>query len=402
MRRAHISIILSEVYKFNDYRIAQLFHTEKELRILLKKTRKTGACASCGKRCRKVEEEYERTIKDLDFVTKRTFITFKQYKMRCSCGYRGVESLDFVDKYSFHTKRFEEYVAMLCQKMSITDVASLCKINWKSVKNIDKKALKKLIIPSSKLNPEGIGVDEVAYKKGHNYLTIVRDIDLKKVIWIGIGRKEETLDGFFKEIGEEKSKKITVAVLDMWDAYIASIRKNAPQADLVFDKFHISKKVNEALDSVRKSEFRGADKVERKNMKRKRFIILSRNKNLNKDGKQTIKDLKEINEKLYVAYLLKEQILNIFDESNIMRALSRFAMWFSNVEKSGFAAFKEVAKTLKNYLYGIMNYFYYKITNAGAEAINNKINIVKRRAYGFKDIDYFMLKILQSCGWRSS
>ena len=98
----------------------------------------------------------------------------------------------------------------------------------------------------------------------------------------------------------------------------------------------------------------------------------------------------------------KEQILNIFDETDIMRALSRFAMWFSNVEKSGFAAFREVAKTLKNYLYGIMNYFYYRITNAGAEAINNKINIVKRRAYGFRDLEYFMLKILQSCGWRSS
>ena len=397
MKYSHTSII-RELYPFKGFRISQSFLTEKELRISLEKTRKTGVCPSCGKRCRKIEEEQERTIRDTDILYRKSFITFKQYKVSCSCGYRGIEYLDFVDKYSFITKRFEGDIAMLCEKMSLTDVAELYQINWKTAKNIDKKALRKLIVPLSEMNPESIGIDEVAYEKGHNYLTIVRDLSLNKVIWIGIGRKEETLDGFFRELGQGKSRKIKVAVLDMWDPYLASLSKNIPQAEIIFDRFHISTKVNDALDSIRKSEFRKADKQERRNMKRKRFIILSRKKNLNEEGKETIENLKTINEQLYVAYLLKEQVLDIFDEKNVFVALRRFNKWFSNVEKSGITAYQAVVKTLKHYMYGILNYFWHRVTNAASEAINNKINIVKRRAYGFRDLEYFMLKILQKCG----
>lgn len=128
--------------------------------------------------------------------------------------------------------------------MSIKDTAQLCRLNWKTVKNIDKKHLQKLVVPLSELNPRGIGVDEIAYEKGHRYLTIVRDLDLKRVIWIGNGRRKETLDGFFSELGDKKAKCIRVAVMDMWDPYIASFNENCPDADIVFDKFHVSKSEN--------------------------------------------------------------------------------------------------------------------------------------------------------------
>lgn len=188
--------------------------------------------------------------------------------------------MDFVDKYSFYTKRFEEYAAALCEKTTLKDAAEICRIDWKTAKSIDKKALVKLRIGLESLSPWGIGIDEVAYEKGHKYLTIVRELETNRVIWIGIGRKKEVLDAFFIELGPEKAAKIRVAVMDMWDAFIASVKEHCPNADIVFDKFHVSKKVNEALDSIRKEEFRKADPVERKDMKHKRFLILSRNKNL--------------------------------------------------------------------------------------------------------------------------
>jgi len=330
-----------------------------------------------------------------------TWITFHQFKIVCYCGYRGIEQLDFVDKYSFLTKAFEQYVALLCEKMSLKDVASLVRIDWKTAKHIDKKNLRKLIVPLSQLSPEAIGVDEIAYEKGHNYLTVVRDIITGAVIWIGIGRRKETLDGFFNGLGREKSRAISIVVMDMWDPYIASVRENCPNAAIVFDKFHISKKINEALDSIRKSEFRKADEKERKDMKRKRFLILSRQKRLNDEQKETIEDLKQINARLYEAYLLKEQILDIFDETNDHAALVRLGKWIANVRRLGIAPFLTVIKTMENYWYGIANYFRLRLTNAASEGFNNKINIIKRRAYGFRDLEYFMLKILQSCGWRA-
>ena len=402
MKRYTCIPLLRQVYVFSGFRISQVFLTEKELRVSLEKTRKTGKCADCGKRCRMIEDVYEREIRDLDFVGRKTHVILKEFKVLCTCGYRGIEKLDFLDKYCLYTKRFEDYIALLCEKMTLKDVSQLCKIDWKTAKNIDKKYLAQQIVPLSGLAPMKIGVDEIAYEKGHHYITVVRDIILNKVIWVGLERKKETLDGFFAELGKEKSAKIEIAVMDMWDPYIASVKENCPNAEIIFDKFHISKKVNEALDSIRKTEFRKADKEERIGMKKKRFLILSRQERLQPEQKETVEDLKRINAKLYEAYLLKEQILDIFTETNWHSAAIRLGKWIANVERLGIEAYKKVISMLRDHWYGIVNYFKYQLTNAASEGFNNKINIIKRRAYGFRDISYFMLKILQSCGWRSS
>ncbi len=192
-----------------------------------------------------------------------------------------MEELDFLDKHSFCTKRLEDYVFLLFQKMSIKDAAELSKLDWKTVKNIDKKHLQQLVMPLSEYTPERIGADGISYEKGHRCLTVVRDLDLKRVIWVDKSRREETLNEFFLELGEEKARRIMVAVMDMWDPYLSSVSENCPDAEIVFDKFHISKKVNEALDFVRKKEFSKEDSRERKNMKKKRFLILSRQNRLN-------------------------------------------------------------------------------------------------------------------------
>lgn len=133
--------------------------------------------------------------------------------------------LEFVEKYDQYTKRFAEYVALLCEKMSLTDVAKVAKINWKTAKKIDKENLQKLVKDLKDINPTRIGIDEIAYEKGHKYLTLVRDLD-KGIIWTGTGRKKETLNEFFIELGKEKSMKIAFTVIDMLDPYIASIKEN--------------------------------------------------------------------------------------------------------------------------------------------------------------------------------
>ena len=152
------------------------------------------------------------------------------------------------------------------------------------------------------------------------------------------------------------------------------------------------------MDNVRKQEFAKADKEERKMMKHKRFIILSRQKRLNDEKRETLHDLMALNNNLYAAYILKEQALDIFDETNEQTALHRFKKWLENIRLAGIEQFEQAAKRIENYMYGILNYFKYRLTNAQSEGFNNKINVIKRRAYGFRDLEYFKLKILQTCG----
>ena len=281
--------------------------------------------------------------------------------------------------------------------MTIKDVAKETGLHWETVKNIDKREAQKYVMNLSEVSPTRIGVDEIAYEKGHKYLTIVRDVDLGKVIWVEQDRKKETFDKFFQELGKEKSMNISIAAMDMWDPFIASVKENT-NAEIVFDKFHIAKHINEAVDKTRKQEFAKADDEERKLMKKKRFLILSRKKNLTRAKKESLKDLMTKNDTLYKAYLLKEQILDIMDEEDENKALKRFAKWFYNILLSQLPHFAGVAKMLQKYSYGILNYFKHKITNAASEGFNTKINVIKRRAYGFRDLEYFRLKIIQLCG----
>ncbi len=281
--------------------------------------------------------------------------------------------------------------------MTIKDAAKETGLDLETVKSIDKNEAKKYVESLDTADPTRIWVDEIAYAKGHNYLTVVRDVDKRKVIWVGKTRKKETLDEFFKKLGEERSKRINLAVMDMWDPYIASTKENT-NAEIVFDKFHVAKKINEALDKVRKREFAESNKEDKKSMKKKRFLILKRNENLEDEKKEELKTLMDKNQNLYTAYLLKEHMLDIMDDKRADVALRRCGIWFKNVLKSGFKEFIKVANTMKKYWYGIKNYFKYRITNAGSEGFNNKINVIKRRAYGFRDLDYFIYKIIQLCG----
>lgn len=290
------------------------------------------------------------------------------------------------------------YVASLCEMMTIKDVAKITRLDWKTVKFIDKEYIKSTLPSIEILNIKRIAIDEIAVMKGHKYLTIIRDYDTGMAIKIVFGRGFEEVYGALITLGEETLAKILYASLDMWDPYIKAITQACPNAKLVFDKFHVVSKVNDALDTIRRKEFAKASVDERINMKHKRFIILSREENLKTTEKEELKVLMKQNEKLYKGYLLKEQILAIFDDkkSTFEQIKERIDLWISNILSNEMEEFYGVVNTIKNYLYGILNYFRYGMTNAIAEGFNTKINVLKRRAYGYSDIEYFMLKIYQS------
>jgi len=389
--------VLRNLFPYKGYKFSVLENGNRIL-IGMKSRRKCGICPSCGKRCRNVETEYERTVRDLDLAQRQCCLLFKQKKLRCSCGYRGLEKLDFVSKSRRVTTRMETYVVSLCEKMSLKEVAEIVHLDWKTVKNIDREYIRSLLPDINKLVITRIAIDEIAIMKGHKYFTIIRDYDTGVAIKILFGRTYEETAKALVSLGKEKLANIRFASLDMWDPYIKAVKEQCLNAELVFDKFHVVKKVNEALDMVRKKEFANAEPDERINMKHKRFVILKREENLNRKQKEELQMLMQSNEKLYKAYLLKEQVLSIFDDktSTFDQITERFEAWFSNILSNELEEFYAVVDTIRHYFYGVLNYFRYGMTNAIAEGFNTKINIIKRRAYGFRDLEYFMLKIYQS------
>ena len=397
-KRSKYEVVFKNLFFVPGYKITDLQDTDDRVFVSLKKVG-LSKCPQCGSVSNQIEESYTRIVRDLDLRNKQSHIVFEENKIRCcSCGYRGIEYLEFVRPYSRCTKELEDAVGFCTSRMPLTDAAAIWGLDWKTVKDIDKRSIQDKMIDLKTLNPTKIGVDEIAYMKGHQYLTIVRDITARRVIWVGFKRKTATLDEFFTELGPEKSKTITACCMDMWDPYIASVKKNT-RADIVFDKFHIIKKVNEVLDKVRKSVFAQSDKSTRKEMKHKRFLILHRRKNLiEEEDIESLEQLLESNKPLYTAYILKEEIADIFDDVDESRETVRLEQWFKNVSDSGITEFLPVVSMIQSYLYGVLNYFKHRLTNAGSEGFNNKINVIKRAAFGFRDIEYFKLKIFQRCG----
>ncbi|MFH0875879.1 MAG: ISL3 family transposase [archaeon] len=365
----------------------------------MERTRKASICPMCNKQCLLFEEEYERNIKDLDLANAKCFLRINQRKIRChKCGYRGIEFLSFAGKYDRVTKRLADKIAEDCEEACLKEVARRYHLNWKTVKEIDREHIKAMLPEIGKLVIRRIAIDEIAIEKGHKYFTIIRDYDTGIALKIIFGRDYKNVKEALETLGTERLSLIKYASLDMWDPYIKAIKECCPNAELVFDKFHVVKKINEAVDKVRKKEFAHASDQERIYMKHKRWVILHRHKNLKPEQKETLENLIGNNNRLYKAYLLKEQMLSIFDEkeSTFEIICKRINTWMENVLGNELDEFHQVITTMKNYMYGILNYFKYGMTNAIAEGFNTKINVLKRRAFGFRDVEYFALKIYQS------
>lgn len=392
-----LNSFLGSLFPFKGYKPCVL-KLETDIIIGLKSRRTTGTCPKCIKMCRNIEHEYERLIRDLNMADFRCYLRFRQKKIRCKCGFRGLEKLDFVAKYERVTTRLAAKVAQDCEEASLKEVARRYNLNWKTVKEIDRAHIKSFLPEIDQQQIKRLAIDEIAVMKGHKYFTVIRNYDSGVAIKIFFGRGYKETAEALASLDKDKLARIRFVSLDMWDPYIKAVKEQCPHAKLVFDKFHVVKKVNEALDDVRKKEFAKSADEERIEMKRKRWIILSREKNLKTGQKETLYQLMKNNERLYKAYLLKEQILSIFDDkiSTFEKICDRIKCWLENILSNELEEFNAVTKTIQNYLYGILNYFRYGMTNAIAEGFNTKINVLKRRAFGYRDIEYFMLKIYQS------
>jgi len=336
-------------------------------------------------------------IRDLSVFTYKAYLNIYKHRTNCpDCGVK-IEKLDFVDSYSRCTSRFEALVARLCRITSLKQVAELLELDWKTVKDIDKKYLKKQFAIPDYDNLRLLAVDEIAAHKGHKYFTVVMDLERTRVIWVGKDRTQKTLNRFFKELGRKRAKKIEAIGCDMWDPFIASIEENTPGAKIVFDKFHVIKNYSKVIDKVRNIEFKKATEENKEAIKGTKYLLLKNRNNLKKNQKERLQSLLELNENINIAYILKDALKRLWNYKSVGCANRCLDSWISTALASEIRPAVNFAQTLNRHRYGLINHCHYPINSGKLEGMNNKIKVIKRIAYGFHDDEYFILKIKQGC-----
>jgi transposase len=276
-------------------------------------------------------------------------------------------------------------------------VAKEFHLNWKTVKALEKQYMQEQLRRAGTPGPKIIGIDEVSIRKGHTYRIVVSDLERKRPIWFGgEDRSEKSMDLFYGRLGEKKSKRIQLAVMDMWKAFHSSTRKHAAQAAILFDKFHVVRHLNEALDTVRKSEYARLSGKDRRFIKGQKYTLLSRRENLDTEGRCALRTLLKANKRLNIAYLLKESFCQLWEYKKEGWARKFFDNWWSSLKWQRLKPYEEFAQMIESHWDGIVAFIQSedKVSLGFVEGLNNKIRVIQRRAYGLRDEEYLRLKVL--------
>ena len=299
------------------------------------------------------------------------------------------------------TKRFAQTIGRECREMTISRVAEMHQMTWDQVRALEMEYMEELI----KRHPvpqklDAIGVDEISIRKGHNYAIVVADLKRQRPIWVSkdLGRDEEHMDRFFDEMGKKRSASIKLAVMDMWKPFRNSLRTNAHQAEIVYDKFHVIKHLSSALDNVRRLEYKRVAEKDKRFIKGQRYTLLSHKTNLDADGKQALRLLLKANKRLNKAYLLKESFGQLWDYNNPKWARKFFDNWKSQLRWSRMKPFEDFVALVERHWDGIISYCKpgHKVSLGFMEGLNNKIRVIQRRSFGIRDMDYLRLKVVTS------
>jgi transposase len=284
---------------------------------------------------------------------------------------------------------------MLLEAITVQDVATRLKMNWNTVKEIDKVYLKKHFSKPRLCDAKYLAMDEFAVSKGHTYKTVVLNLETSQVLYIGDGRNTGVLDDFFKRLKSARAKIKAVAI-DMWPVYIEAVVNHLPKAKIVYDRFHIVRNFNNVIDEARRSIFHEEmDLHKRRLMKGTRWLLLKNSANLNEEKNEVsrLAMALKINQPLAAIYYLKEDLQQLWAQLSRATASRFLDGWIKRARATGLFVLRKFVNSLLAHRTGIMNWFEHPISTGPLEGLNNKIKVLKRKAYGFRDHEYFALKI---------
>ena len=319
-------------------------------------------------------------------------------RVQCKrCGTVKREKLPWLANNPFYTKRFAYHVGRKCRAMTIKDVAKELKLDWHTVKTLEKEYMQEQLRRNPVAAPRAIGVDEISLRKGHIYRIVVSDLERGKPIWFGgEDRSEASLDLFYNSLGPKKSNKIELAVMDMWKAFEKSTKKNVPETAILYDKFHVMRHLGDALDKIRKIEYARLAGKDRSYIKGQKYTLLSNRENLTLDGRKALKKLLGANKRLNTAYVLRESFGQLWSYQTEGWARRFFDNWKESLKWQRLEPYEKFAAMIERHWDGIAAYSKpeNKVSLGFVEGFNNKIRVIQRRAYGLHDEEYLRLKIL--------
>jgi transposase len=355
-------------------------------------------CQGCGQRACGVHSWTQRKIRDLSFATARTWITCRYRKVFCAhCQGIHIEDLELFHPYLRVTRRLARYIYRLCKLMTVSEVARHLDIDWKTVKNIDKLYLERDYGQPDLKGLRILAVDEISIRKGHSYLTVVLDFLTGRVVFVGKKRKAKTLKRFFNQLSISQRKKIEAVAMDMWDPFIKAVKDKLPQAKIVFDLFHVVSNFNRVIDKVRNREHRRASKADKAVYKGSKYLLLKNRRNVRRQShRQQLKELLALNQVINTVMILKEKLKHIWTYRSRTWAGKALDQWCDLARSLNIRSVNTFIKMLERQRYGIINHCDYPIHTGKLEGVNNKIKVIKRKAYGFHDLRYFTLKIYQA------
>jgi len=385
-----------EGYEVDSYALEQRRgHSWCVLRLRLQPGQRR-CCSGCLRWCDQVHDAEPRRIRDLPIFEHRVELILSRVRVACPhCGPK-LELLGWLDSYSRVTRRLADSVAQLCTVASILHVSRHFELDWKTVKDIDKRALERQLGPVDLDGVEVIGMDEFAIQKGHRYATVIVEPTRKRVLWIGRGRGREDVRPFFELMGPERCGKLKAAVMDMNAGYELEVRHHCARAAIVFDLFHVVAKYGrEVIDRVRvdrANELR-EQRPERRIVKGARWLLLKNRENLRDAEDVRLQELLAANRSLFVVYVLRDLLKGLWRYRHAGYAARAWRSWYRKALRSRIEPLRRFARNLKPYLPGILAHCQYPLGTNLIEGINNKIKVIKRMAYGFRDDAYFFLKI---------
>ena len=345
-----------------------------------------------------VNSYVRRIIHDIPFLAYRFQIEIELAQVLTKTNLRHIESCEFVAKGCYYTKRFCRLISGLCRHMTISAVARHFDLRWETVKNMDKAYLQATLPaldPSQLVDIKYLGVDEVARAKGHDYMTVVYNLDTGQLIWVHEGRTAEIFSKFLKLLKDTTKQGILAVAMDMGPAFQKAVRDDLPNADIIFDRFHVMQNYGRAIDNQRRIEFRKANKPGKDLIKGSRFLLLRNEENLTDKQKNKLTILRQENENMNMIYMLKEQLQLLWQSKTYEDMEASLESWCQMAEQTGMIYMKKFAKSLRRYKVGICNYAKHPITTARIEAGNVGIGFIRKRARGIRDTEYFKLKIRQ-------
>jgi len=313
------------------------------------------------------------------------------------CGQVKRERLDFLADNPRYTKHLAHYIGRRCRSETVQDLAGELGLAWHTVKELEKQYMREQLRRAGTPGPKVIGIDEVSIRKRHTYRIVVSDLVRMRPIWFGgEDRSEASMDTFFEWLGSKKSAGIRLAVMDMWRAFRNATERHAPQAHVLFDKFHVLRHLGQALDTVRKSEYARLSGKDRRFIKGQKYTLLAHRENLSLEGRKSLKLLLAANKRLNTAYLLKESFGQLWDYQREAWARRFFENWRASLKWQRLKPYEKFAAMIDRHWDGIAAYCRpeNKVALGFVEGLNNKIRVIQRRAYGIRDEEYLRLKIL--------